>query len=121
MNCIACGKEILKRRKNLERNKNNYCNRECYNNRRKSHLKRLKRSSKFYDDLLNISKCECGEDRLYLLQIHHKDGHNTNNYPDNLEIVCSNCHIRRHLRIRADGKWVYHSSSLTPRELLNTL
>jgi hypothetical protein len=43
------------------------------------------------------NKCEsCGLDKwidkLIPLEIHHIDGNRTNNIPDNLKILCPNCH-----------------------------
>lgn len=120
--CKSCGKETMKSLSTSNRNDSNYCDRECYNNRRKENLKRLKRHTAYYDDLLEGTKCGCGINEIYLLQIHHKDGNHNNNEPDNLEVVCANCHIKRHLKKRIkDGKWVYHPKSLTDRELLKTL
>lgn len=81
-------------------------------------MKRLKRGTKFYDDLLKNSSCECGVSEKYLLQIHHKDGNNDNNNSDNLEIMCANCHIRRHLRRNKKGELVYHTKSLSKLELV---
>jgi len=74
--------------------------------------------------MLANGKCAgCGIDRFYLLQIHHIDGNNGNNDAENLEIVCANCHIKRHLKKRKkDGRFVYHpKGSLTPRHLLPSL
>jgi hypothetical protein len=61
--------------------------------------------------------CGCGEKREYLLVIHHIDGNRTNNQQENLECVCANCHIIRHL-IFKNGQSHYSPSALTPRELI---
>lgn len=62
----------------------------------------------------------CGERKRYLLLTHHKDGDRDNNKEDNLEIVCSNCHMKRHLHLK-NGKWQYWTQALTSREMLNKL
>jgi HNH endonuclease len=62
----------------------------------------------------------CDESRRYLLEVHHIDGDHGNNAPTNLEIVCCNCHAKRHLKL-VDGIWIYDSHALTPREELNKL
>ena len=62
--------------------------------------------------------CGCGEKRKYLLMIHHIDGNRANNVQENLECVCGNCHIIRHLILTKDGQWEYKSNALTPRELI---
>lgn len=61
--------------------------------------------------------CGCGDKTEYLLVVHHKDGDRENSCLDNLEIVCCNCHAKRHLRV-LDDKWVFDSRALTPRERL---
>ncbi len=120
--CENCDKDITKYKRDLDRNELNYCSRECYNNRRKKNLKRLKRHTKYYTDYINNNPCKCGIKEYYLLQIHHIDGNHNNNIPENLEVVCANCHIKRHLKQRIkDGKWVYHPKSLTNRSLLKDL
>lgn len=116
--CSNCSKEIQTTKYRETRNEEYYCSKECYNNRRKKNLKRLKRSTKFYNDLLENSSCKCGISEKFLLQIHHIDGDRNNNNSNNLEIVCANCHVRRHLIKDSRGEWVYNSKSLTPREQL---
>lgn len=121
-NCIICDKEIEKYQRDIDRNTLHYCSRECYNNRNKGKLKKIKRHTKYYDNLLSHSICTCGVSSFYLLQIHHIDGNNKNNIPENLEVVCSNCHIKRHLKKRnKDGKLVYSPKTLTDRNLLKDL
>ena len=68
-------------------------------------------------------KCEgCGESKGYLLSVHHIDGNNGNNPDDgsNWEIVCANCHQKRHLKVK-NGNWMYDCHSLTPRKELKNL
>jgi hypothetical protein len=87
---------------------------------RHGQIKKIKRHTKYFDSLLNGSSCKCGVNQKYLLAIHHIDGNINNNNKDNHEIVCANCHIKRHLKQRIkDGEWVYHTKSLTPREILD--
>jgi len=64
--------------------------------------------------------CYCGEKRKYLLTIHHIDGDRSNNSHENLECVCGNCHMIRHLYLK-DGVWTYKSNALTPRDLIESL
>ncbi len=64
--------------------------------------------------------CKCGEKTKYLMQVHHMDGNRNNNRLDNLEIVCANCHIKRHLTF-LNGEWVYSTKALTPRKFLQSL
>jgi hypothetical protein len=60
---------------------------------------------------------DCDEERRYLLTVHHKDGNRENGSDDNLEVLCMNCHGKRHLKL-VDGSWVFAPAFLTPRELL---
>ena len=120
--CEVCGKITSRHKSNFDRNKHFYCSRECFDLRRTENLKHIKRHTKYYKDLISKSSCEdCGENKYYLLHIHHKDGNDLNNDPDNLEIVCSNCHIKRHLKYNKNGELVYHPSSLTDRSLILNL
>jgi 5-methylcytosine-specific restriction endonuclease McrA len=59
----------------------------------------------------------CSEINKYLLCVHHIDGNRNNNALSNLEIVCGNCHIKRHLKL-INGEWVYDCDYLTDRDLL---
>jgi len=118
--CLVCDKITLKSKSLSNRNNKNYCSRECYNLRNVA-AKRLKRGTAFWENLLNNSSCECGENKTYLLQIHHIDGNHQNNDMENLEIVCPTCHVKRHLKKNKLGKWIYHPKSLTDRQLLKTL
>lgn len=119
--CATCGRKILTTKYRATRSNLYYCNRDCYNLRRKENLKRLKRSTLFYDDLLNNTSCGCGISQYYLLQIHHKDGVHSNNNPNNLEVVCANCHVKRHLKLNKNNKYVYHPKSLTNIKLVDVL
>lgn len=119
--CAVCGTEMCIHVSQHSRNDKNYCSRECYNNRADQAIKKIKRHTQFYSEMIHSSTCECGESRDYLLEIHHKDGNNRNNALTNLEVVCSNCHMLRHLKKNKKGRWVYHPKSLTDRSLLNSL
>lgn len=116
--CVVCNQHFRVSPSMTRRNKKHYCSRKCYYLR--SEPNKIKRHTAFYDRLLNSSTCECGISAFYLLQIHHIDGNENNNKFENLEVLCANCHIKRHLKRRnKDGMWVYSpKQSLTPRELL---
>lgn len=119
--CTTCGKKIEVTKYRHTKNEEYYCSRDCYNNRRKKNLKRLKRKTSYYQNLLINSKCNCGENKYYLLQIHHIDGNHNNNIEDNLEIVCANCHIKRHLKFDKDNRFIYQPKSLTDRNILDKI
>ena len=60
---------------------------------------------------------DCFNKTKYLLIVHHKDGNRQNNKKENLEVVCRNCHTKRHLYLKND-EWCFWSVSLTPREMM---
>ncbi len=42
-------------------------------------------------------KCSsCGNEDFLVLEVHHKDRNRENNLVDNLEVLCANCHTRKH-------------------------
>ena len=123
--CKICGKEYeiteSHYNRNISKGGDFYCSRECYN-KRSNNPKRLKRSTEHNQELLNNGKCaDCGEDKYYLLQIHHIDSNPSNNVKENLEIVCANCHIKRHLKLDSNNRYVYAPKELTDRNLLKKL
>lgn len=71
-------------------------------------------------DRLKNGCVDCGEKRLWLLQIHHIDGNRSHNKRDNLEVVCNNGHQKRHLRFDGEN-WIRDNKSLTPRDLILSL
>ena len=121
VHCDVCNKELLKAKSQVDRNKLNYCSRKCYEIRRKEGLTRIKRGTEYFSNLLTNSSCTCGETHTFLLQIHHIDSNPQNNKETNLEIVCANCHIKRHLKQNKDGTFIYNTKYLTNKELLKLL
>ena len=133
--CFTCKKEFFIVPSKLKNSKSglNFCSRKC-----KDLAQTLKfgcreimppafGNSKGREKYKNLIKnhekpicVDCGELKVYLLNVHHKDGNNKNNKESNFEIVCYNCHIKRHLR-NVNGKWIYSTKFLTPRELLDKL
>lgn len=74
-----------------------------------------------YSSRVNKDKCiSCEETRPFLLTIHHKDGNRKNPDISNLEVVCYNCHVLRHLA-EVNGKVMYRTKSLTSKELKEKL
>lgn len=71
---------------------------------------------------LEVKLCvSCGETKQWRLCIHHIDGNNLNNFVENLEVVCANCHFDRHTKVIATGERIFHTKSLTPRDQLKNL
>lgn len=103
-NCLQCGKEI---------NKGKFCSNKCSTEYRKNIIlqKWLKNEyiingncplTKTIKEFLlkrNNYKCEeCGFEGYNrktgntILQFHHKDGDSSNNSPENIQVLCPNCH-----------------------------
>jgi hypothetical protein len=119
--CAECGNKFEVKSNRFKKSKSGlfFCCRECKDNVLNFSLAKVTYSKRAFKHKVN--KCEdCGEERRYLLIVHHKDGNNKNNNLKNLEIVCNNCHTKRHLYFK-NGRWRYNTTSLTPRDLLNEL
>lgn len=59
----------------------------------------------------------CGEKRKFLLFIHHLDGDRSNNSIENLEELCANCHVIRHLK-EDGGSLIYSSAVLSTDDII---
>lgn len=131
--CSFCGKEKLKTNSKIANGKHKiyFCSRKCKDTGQRiengikgiwpSHYSEHNNFQETKRFAQKDGKCEdCGLCKLYLICIHHKDGDRTNNNKENLEILCYNCHAKRHMELK-DGVWVVNWHSLTPRELLKDL
>lgn len=125
--CHNCGEMTKKTPSNLKNSKHGFyfCGRKC-----KEEAQSLEgncpeiRPSHYKDGITSYRQkmaaeiecgcVSCGVEEEYLLEIHHKDGNRHNNVRSNLEVVCANCHIKRHLKM-VDGKMIFNWKSLTPR------
>lgn len=100
-NCIICNKLITR-----FYSKHTYCSVDCSNihkeNIRINDFTLGRSSSKICKNILIKqygNKCmECGWDKINLItgkcpvELEHMDGNHTNNKPDNLKLLCPNCH-----------------------------
>lgn len=132
--CAWCDTLFDRQKNKLHNSKSGlfFCNRKCKENAQKlggiteimpdhygaglysneSLVKELKQENK--------NCVDCGENKYYLLCIHHIDSNRKNNTRENLEVVCFNCHAKRHLVLK-DSVWVINFKTLTPREKLKEL
>tara|TARA_R110000868_G_scaffold46247_10_gene152970 strand:+ start:2213 stop:2695 length:483 start_codon:yes stop_codon:yes gene_type:complete len=106
--CAKCGKTVFKLKTEISKSKtgNVYCSRSCSNSKNNSIFRvwdsnpNFKHGKSHYrKQKLKVSEnvCEdCGNCDIDVLEIHHKDGNRSNNDMDNLSILCSNCHKKRH-------------------------
>ena len=131
--CWSCGKEFDRSKSHIKKSKSGlyFCSIKCKNFAQSYKAEKNALWLPHYGSKQSVPKnlikrttnpkcCDCEEDRRYLLVVHHKDGDNKNNIKDNLEIVCYNCHAKRHL-YKMGNKWVNHTSSLTNRDILKSL
>lgn len=137
--CDCCGDSVFKTKSQLNSSKSglHFCSRVCKEKTQRldsEHPKaNLIRPDHFGTGLMtysNICKriklwvCEdCKCSISYMLCVHHIDGNRMNNPLDgsNWEVLCRNCHCKRHLKLNENNEWVYTTDSLTPREFIKTL
>lgn len=131
--CAFCGKETEKAVSKLSNSKHGiyFCNRDCKdkgqrveNGITEIHPPHYHDGANYYSKLARNThgnRCaDCGNSFEPFLSVHHVDGNRENFSLDNLEVLCYNHHILRHLRLTEQG-WVLDWKVLTPRESLITL
>ena len=109
--CANCGKKLLKIPAEIKNSKtgNVFCSKSCacsYNN---SHFRKGQSNPNWIDGAYTGAsyirtayrtykhKCAiCGLDEECCLQVHHIDEDRSNDNPNNLIILCANCHSRIH-------------------------
>lgn len=107
--CKYCGKDISIKPSRHGLRYNKFCDKSCY-----SKYRQRDQYGKFIDgeitgnkhrslafDYYQINECSiCGYDKVpEILQVHHKDQNKLNNVPENLEILCPNCHYEKHFEV----------------------
>lgn len=134
--CTWCKKDFRRKNSQLTTDKSKsglyFCTRKCKDEAQKlggvqeimpSHFGTRESAYSLKDcDLLGfLEKCvDCGIDKRYLLTLHHIDGNRENNIKTNLEIVCGNCHMKRHLDY-VNNRWHLNYHKLTPRDKISEL
>lgn len=129
--CAYCKKECEKTQSKLNKSKSGlyFCSRKCKDQaQRIGGIEQIMpphygQSNGYHlcERLLNeegVCCVGCGDNRRFLLCVHHIDGDRENNTAENLEVLCGNCHIIRHL-VNKNGMWVYNTKALTPRHLIS--
>jgi hypothetical protein len=119
--CNICWKIFSLTKYRWNKHWKKYCCRNCYNNRRKESRMKIKRNTLYMRKFVESWCIDCWEKKYYLLQVHHKDWNSKNNIDSNLEVVCANCHIKRHLWWK-NWRYIYWPKYyLTDRTLLSNL
>lgn len=128
--CVGCGSEFVRSESRLKKSRHQtyFCSRKCKDSGQSLvggctdiQPGHYGHGVGGYRKLVSFEDgCKCGVRAKFLLLVHHKDGDRNNRKKDNLEVVCGNCHIIRHL-VRKDGEWMYYSRHLTPRDMIEEL
>jgi len=109
VNCYTCNKRFNKRPTEIKKSKSgkHFCNHSCAakenNKLRRGELHpnyKIGKHSYRERKLRNSNLvCEiCNESHPCTLEVHHIDGDRSNNKLDNLELLCANCHLKKHCR-----------------------
>jgi hypothetical protein len=127
--CTKCQKVITKELSQVNRSKtgNVFCTRSCATAYHNSVYRSGINHANYRDGSgsyrvralreLDNECIGCGERRSFLLIVHHKDGDRTNCVIENLEVVCNNCHVIRHL-VWKDCEWIVNWNVLTPIDVV---
>lgn len=116
--CDNCGNEFARRQSSLVKSKSGllFCKRKCKDEaQRMGKHNAILRPSSHKDGRSSYRaiayryhprKCNrCGYDEhTGILKVHHRDRNRHNNNPENLEILCPNCHDLEHFS-RRDGNY----------------
>jgi hypothetical protein len=133
INCSWCKKEVVKQASKLISKKGfHFCDRIC-----KEEAQKISGLKDFYADAYKDGsrayaergfneygyKCaDCNITTKAFLQVHHKDSNRNNGNVENLEVVCTNHHMLRHMRYRErTQEWIVDYRHLTPRDKLDEL
>lgn len=134
LSCANCSKEVLRAQKDLGKSRSGlfFCNRKCKESSQMiGGLKEIQpdhykdgassysdRAFRFYG-----TKCkDCNINFKPLLAVHHIDGDRSNGNMKNLEVLCNNHHMMRHMVYNTkNNEWVLNLKYLTPRDLLEDL
>ena len=132
--CAWCKLNILRRESRLKKSKSGlyFCDRKCKEKAQEiGGLKQMQlahykdgassyseRAFKFYG-----LKCfDCEVNFKPLLSVHHIDGDRENGDISNLEVVCMNHHLVRHMFYKKDKEhWVMNYKKLTPRNKIKDI
>lgn len=91
-NCQFCNQSFKVRASN---NSGKFCSRKCagfYSQLFSAKLNYRVQAFVYYG--LKCNKCGCLNEKV--LVVHHKDHDHSNNNINNLEVLCSNCHLEHH-------------------------
>lgn len=94
--CAQCGKEMYLRPSRLKNKDAIFCSEKCMHEFRRTHSARGLWAAR-EDSLNKFTRCQrCGLQEPEILHIHHIDGNRKNNRPENLLVLCPNCHMKAH-------------------------
>ena len=114
--CDNCGIGFVRTKAYLKKSKSGlrFCSRKCKDEaQRMGNHNEILRPSHYKDGRYSYREIarrhhpnicnRCGYDEyVRILRVHHRDRNRENNHPDNLEVLCPNCHEVEHL-LSGDG------------------
>lgn len=132
--CSLCGNNFFRKKSSLKKSKSGlyFCSRKCKDEAQKiggideiqpEHYKNgimaySQRALKHYG-----YKCfDCNIRMKSFLKVHHIDGNIENGAVENLEVLCMNHHMLRHMKYKEKtNEWIVNFKYLTPRNKLNEI
>lgn len=96
--CELCGTPVTGRN-SMNGRLRRFCSRRCAILANRTLTQKGYRLLGFAYTIIRLGRlaCEdCGEDDIWVLQVHHKAGKEGGNSEENLITLCANCHERRH-------------------------
>lgn len=115
--CAQCGKLLIKLKEKVKKAKTGlvFCDRKCKENAQRAGGIPEMKPSRYIDGSSSYrsvafktypKKCNrCGYDsEPGILRVHHRDRNRKNNDPENLEVLCPNCHDLEHF-LAKDGTY----------------
>ena len=128
--CLDCGKENIWGHSKI----NKFCNNVCQGSYKWKHdtIPRIERGEATHNSGATLkrylietrgNKCSnCGQSSIWnnkplILQLDHIDGNSDNNYPENLRLLCPNCHSQTE-NFGSKGKGSRYKKSTTRNKYL---
>lgn len=133
--CIVCDIKIYRSNWDIKVSKTGFfcCSLECKNTAQRGKIDipgieklahRVIHGNSRYNYIKNeYNACcaDCGLNYSPWLVVHHKDSNRENGSPDNLEVLCFNHHVVRHMHSDANGNFVFAPSSLSSPDTIKAV
>ena len=135
LNCAVCDKIIYRSNWNIKMSKTGIfcCSLECKNIAQQGKInvpgieklahRFIHGASRYMNAKKGENSCcaDCGLSYKPFLVVHHKDSNRENGADDNLEVLCFNHHVVRHLALDDNQQYRWSTSSLSSPETIKTV